>query len=146
MSTELDFIPTFWERVGLWFDRVLGPSTTTVVEGSTRSRTLTLYSDLRPDGLQGVIQCQRVTYVTRYQWRWRPAKRRSVYMVSCSFPPDVMAEYGADRFGHACYPMLSNWLLKDTTFPHSCAIHTYLDAIVARDGGRREGSDTVHLS
>lgn len=130
--TESDFHHTPLSRVGSWLDWLLGQSHTTITQGPAKTRSLTLRTDQTGDWPRATITCARVVYHTRYKRWWVPSVVQSLYEVSIEVTDDVLTTYGAACFPSVTYPLLCNHLLQWTTYPHVCAIQTYLDDLTER--------------
>lgn len=130
--TESDFRHTPLSRVGSWLHWLLGPSVTTITQGPSKTRTLSLRTDQAGDWPRATLTCARLVYRTQYKRWWVPNTMQSLYEVSIEVTAEVMARYGAACFPTMTYPPLCNHLLQWTTYPHLCAILTYLDDLIPR--------------
>lgn len=127
--TMTDIPVTPFSRLGSFIHWALGPSTTTVKEGVSKTSQYTIRTDANNPWTHANVTCQRVIYHTQYARWWMPTIRRNLYVVSCEVAPELIEKFGKDVFEPKTYPMLCNRLLKWTTYPHLCAIHTYLDEL-----------------
>lgn len=130
--TESDFQHTPLSRVGSFLQWLLGPSTTTVTQGPSKTRVLTLRTDQSGDWPRATVTCVRMVYRTVYQRWWIPTTVQSLYDVTIEVTAEVQARYSVATFAPVTYPLLCNTLLQWTTYPHVCAILTYLEAMTAR--------------
>lgn len=129
---QRDFIHTPLSRAGAVIDWLLGPAQSRVIQGSTRTRTLVMRSDHQADWPHGTITCSRIVYRTEYSRFWVPHTTHSLYQVETHVPDDVRQSYPVEYFETVTYPLLCNRWLEWTTYPHMCAIHAYLDALLER--------------
>jgi hypothetical protein len=116
-------------RLGSWLHWIFGPSTTIVKEGASRTSEYTIRTDEQNPWTHASVKCVRIIYHTNYKRWWMPTIRRNLYVVTGEFAPELIEKYGSELFASKTYPMLCNRLLKWTTYPHLCAIHTYLDEL-----------------
>lgn len=124
-----NFPVTPYSRFGEWLLWLFGQSTTTVKECDSRTSEYTIRTDDQNPWTHATIKCVRIIYYTQYDHWWMPSLRRNLYIVSSNVAPELVAKYGKDAFRTKSFPMLCNHLLKWTTYPHLCAIHTYLDEL-----------------
>lgn len=87
-------------------------------------------------GTEGVLEltvvCKRIVYRTTYERWWMPSSRKSVFVVT-----GAVSGSQSDRVDPQClepvtYPMMSNWFLKWSEYPHYLAINAYLDRVIRR--------------
>lgn len=110
----------------------MGESTTSIIQGPIRTRTLAMRSDHQEAWPHGTICCTRIVYRTVYHRFWIPNVTQSIYQVDMIVPEEVRNRHPIDFFAPAVYPLLcSSWLIW-TTYPHICAIQAYLDTLLAR--------------
>lgn len=133
--TEPDFVHTPLSRVGAMIDWLLGPSSTSTIQGPAKTRTLTIQSEGSGVWPRATLSCQRLVYKTQYKRWWVPTEHRTLYVVSMSVPDEVIERHGAEAFASVTYPLLCNYFLQWTTYPHVCAILAYLDDLLCRLGG-----------
>ncbi len=143
--SDSDFIHTPLSRLGVVMDWILGPSITTIAQGPTKTRTLTLRSEDRGDWPHIRISCTRVVYNTRYKRWWVAAINRTLYEVTVDVPEFLREKHGPEAFAPMTYPLLCNQWLQWTTYPHVRAILTYLDALLERLGGAMVTARSIQL-
>lgn len=136
---DAPFQHTPLSRVGAFIDWLLGPSVTAKTEGPSKTREISLPTDASNPWPQATVSCVRVIYRTHYSRWWVPTVQRTLYTVSIDVPSLLIERYGEAPFAPVSYPLLCNHLLQWTTYPHLCAIHTYLDELyVTLDELRRK--------
>jgi len=135
---QRDFVHTPLSRAGAVIHWLLGESSTRVIQGPSRTRTLVLRSDHQADWPRGTVTCSRIVYKTIYRRPWIPSTTHSLYHVEMHVPDEVRARYPAEYFESVTYPLLCNPWLEWTTYPHLCAIHAYLDTFLERLRGDYE--------
>lgn len=111
---------------------LIGESTTRVIQGPPKTRTLVLRADHRANWPRGTISCTRIVYKTRYRRFWVPNLTHSLYQVELNVPDEVRKRFPAEFFDTVTYPLLCNSWLEWTTYPHVCAIQAYLDTLLER--------------
>jgi hypothetical protein len=132
---EPDFKHTPVSRIGSLLHWIMGPSSTTVKEGPAKTRCVSLPTDSADPWPQATVSCVRSVYRTQYQRWWVPTVNRTLYTVSIDVPPFMLERYGQAPFAPITYPLLCNHLLEWTTYPHICAIHSFLDELLLNLGG-----------
>jgi hypothetical protein len=113
--------------LGLLVDWVLGPKQVLLHRGEVQYDSQTLratYAGL-PEKL--TITSKQVMYHVKYQRSWVPDRKRSVYIVVCEIGDEFKDRFNPHLFIPQTFPILCNPLLHHTEYPHTYAIHAFLD-------------------
>lgn len=129
------FKHTSKSRIGEFWSRLLGESTTIVESGPPRTRTLVLRADHKEVWPRATVACTRIVYKTIYKRFWVPNVSQSLYRVEIYVPSKVLEDYPASYFEPVVYPPLCNRWLEWTTYPHLQAIHAFMDTLLVRMRG-----------
>lgn len=119
----------FLEVLGELIDVLTGPSITSHYLGNVRHETFALRPTNISHDVEVEVRSRRIVYHTRYLRQWIPDKRVTVYEVTGIAPPEFREKVDHRFFDVLTYPMLCNGLLKWTEYPHTLAIHAFLERI-----------------
>lgn len=115
------------EKIGSLLDWSAGERTTREYTGHAAHRSVTLRPSLADDDVEIGVTITRTIYETHYKRWWVPSSVRSVYRVVAFAPDEIREQLDPRLFEPVVYPLLCNFLLKRTRYPHMYALHAFLE-------------------
>lgn len=116
------------EKLGIFIDFIAGDRKTKEFTGAVANRQVTLRSDNNNE-YAIIATIVEVTFVTHYR-RWKFYRRiDTVYRVHLQAPEHLKAKLDPRIFEPVTLPLLCTSFLRETKFPHTHALHAFLDHV-----------------
>lgn len=114
---------------GILWDAITGPCETSEVTGDFPNQYHHYMPDILPSDQKARVVSRKILYRTRYRRWWIPDRHFALYQVCGVAEGQVQGELVPRFFEPLLFPSLSNWLLRDTEYPHVYAVNAFLDRV-----------------
>ncbi|QVD49104.1 hypothetical protein LUCX_34 [Xanthomonas phage vB_XciM_LucasX] len=119
----------FYEQLGVFWDWLLGDRSTVEYQGKVAHSKVVLRPSLVDDDVEIGVEISQITYETRFKHWWTPNTVQTVYRVVAFAPEAIRAQLQPQLFEPVVYPLLCNTLLRGSQYPHTYALHAFLDRL-----------------
>ncbi len=128
-------MPSLYQMLGSLINTLVGPRTTIIEPGRAKNSVVSLEPENLGERVEVKVVSREIVYVTTFKRGW-PTRRRRLYQVTATVPPEYMRGVGPKFLETVTFPRLCNFLLRWTHYPHQYAINAFL--IRALEGKKRE--------